>query len=72
MKTVVYGQLHDVDRYFKKRFTKANTDKQWIAQQSKLLNIPQDEVLDALNSLQDKGILTRLTKNKIKLIGITI
>lgn len=72
MKKLVYGQLLEVDRYYKKRFTKQNIDKVWIAYYSKLMNIPQTEVLEALNELQDKGYITRLTKEKVKIIQITL
>ncbi|MGG3193000.1 hypothetical protein [Priestia aryabhattai] len=60
------------DKYYMKKFTKENTHKYWMIQQSRLLSIPQDELLDCLNSLQDKGLIKRVAKDKIKMINITV
>jgi hypothetical protein len=71
MKKLIYGQVYEVDQYYKRRFTNLNTDKAWIRKMSNLMSVPQDEVINSLNSLQDKGVVTRVTKEKIKMIGIT-
>jgi hypothetical protein len=71
MKKLVYGQLMDVDSYYMKKFTKKNTDKAWIKQMSEQFGMPEREVLAGLNTLQDKGLITRLTKDKLKIIELT-